>query len=472
MIDQDAFRPSHELPAALSQAPVRSESRTTGTASSAVCRALLTLSVALSQRLALICLLLFPVFESVAQTSEDAVAAPGTFNAEAASRAYLARQTPDQKARSDAYFEGGYWLQLWQFLYGAGVSVLLLQTRLSARMRDAACRFSRFKHLQTAAYAVQYILLTSLVALPLAIYSDFFREHKYGLATQNFAGWFGDWLKSLLVGVILGSVAMVGLFGVARRLRRSWHIWGAMLMLLFLMVLTLIGPVFIAPLFNQYTALQKPEVVDPILRLARANGITTDKVYQMDASRQSTRVSANVSGAFGTMRITLNDNLLNRCSPSEIQAVMGHEMGHYVLNHVYLGLLFFGVIIVVGFALLHWSLTRALTRFGGIWGIADVGDVAIVPLVVLVFSSYLFVLTPITNTFSRTQEMEADLFGLNAARQPDGFAEVALKLAEYRKMQPGPVEEWIFFDHPSGATRIRTAMRWKAENPQAGTDAR
>jgi STE24 endopeptidase len=254
------------------------------------------------------------------------------------------------------------------------------------------------------------------------------------------------------------------LFKIARRLQRTWHLWGAAVSVIFLAVMMVLSPVLIAPLFNKYTALDKPEVVSPILRLARANGITADKVYEMDASRQTTRVSANVSGFLGTMRITLNDNLLKRCSLGEIEAVMGHEMGHYVLNHIYKGLLFFGVVIVIGFAWLRWSLTRALARFGAKWQISDIGDPAVTPLVVLLFSSYLFVLTPITNTFVRSQEMEADMFGLNAARQPDGAAEVALKLGEYRKLQPGPIEEWVFFDHPSGATRIRAAMRWKAEN--------
>src|SRR5207253_3010555 len=145
--------------------------------------------------------------------------------------------------------------------------------------------------------------------------------------------------------------------------QRTWHIWGAVVMLVFLALLVLIAPVFIAPLFNKYTPLDKPEVVKPILRLARANGIRVDKVYQMDASRQTKRISANVSGLLGTMRITLNDNLLNRSSLPEIEAVMGHEMGHYVLNHVYKGLLFSAILIVVGFALLRWSLTRSLARF-------------------------------------------------------------------------------------------------------------
>jgi len=428
------------------------------------------LRVILGPRLTWICLLLAVALHSSALAAEQVTASTGAFNVEAETRAYLERQTAKEKTRSDAYFEGGYWVQLWQFLYGAALSLLLLQTRLSAGMRDLACRISRFKPVQTTAYAIQYILLTSLITFPLSVDTDFLREHQYGLATQNFAGWLGDWLKGLMVGVIIGCIAMVGLVGVVRRLQRTWHIWGACLSVVFLALLTLLSPVFIAPLFNKYTTLDKPDVVGPILRLARANGITTDRVYQMDASRQSTRVSANVSGFLSTMRITLNDNLLNRCSLPEIQHVMGHEMGHYVLNHVYKGLLFFGVVIVIGFGLVHWGLMRALGRFGNRWGITGVSDVAIVPLFVLLFSTYLFVLTPITNTFIRTQEIEADMFGLNAARQPDGAALAALKLGEYRKLQPGPIEEWIFFDHPSGATRIRTAMRWKAENlvPNSG----
>jgi STE24 endopeptidase len=232
----------------------------------------------------------------------------------------------------------------------------------------------------------------------------------------------------------------------------------------FLVLTIVIAPVFIAPLFNKYTLLSDPRVVEPILRLARANGINTDKVYQMDASKQTKRVSANVSGFLGTMRVTLNDNLLNRCSQAEIEAVMAHEMGHYVLNHVFKLLVFLGIIIVIGFLWLRWASSGLLNRFGVRWGISGLGDVAVTPLMVLLFTSYLFLLTPVSNSIIRMHEMEADMFGLNAARQPDGFAEAALKLAEYRKMEPGRLEEWIFYDHPSGATRIRTAMRWKAEN--------
>jgi STE24 endopeptidase len=395
----------------------------------------------------------------------EAPAPVGTaWEVEAATRAYLDRLSPEKRARSDAYFEGGYWLQLWEFLYGAGVALLLLQTRFSAWMRDRAVRLTRFLPLQTTAYGVQFIVVSAVLSLPLAVYTDHFREVQYGLGTQSFAGWFGDWAKGLLVSVVLGCGLMMALFGVVRRLPRTWHVWGAVVMVAFLVLTSVIGPVFIAPLFNQYTPLRDPKVVDPILRLARANGITADKVFEMDASRQTTRVSANVSGFLGTTRITLNDNLLKRCSPAEVEAVMAHEIGHDVLNHVFKAMMFFGILIVGGFAALRWATEGLLRRFGGRWGLRGIGDPAVTPLVMLLFATGSFLATPFTNSFIRSQETEADIFGLNAARQPDAFAEVALKLAEYRKLEPGPVEEWIFYDHPSGAARIRMAMRWKKEH--------
>jgi STE24 endopeptidase len=218
------------------------------------------------------------------------------------------------------------------------------------------------------------------------------------------------------------------------------------------------------PIFNKVTRLNDAKVTVPVLRLAHANGIPTNDVYQIDASRQTTRMSANVSGFGNTMRITLNDNLLRRGSPEEIQAVTGHEMGHYVLNHIPKSILFFFVLIVASFLYLRWALQWTLARWGGRWGIRDIADPAVLPLVMLLTGILFFVLTPILNTQTRTQEKEADMYGLNASRQPDGFAQAAIHLGEYRKMRPNPLEEWIFFDHPSGYNRIHAAMVWKGEN--------
>jgi STE24 endopeptidase len=256
---------------------------------------------------------------------------------------------------------------------------------------------------------------------------------------------------------------MMTVYAAIRRAGRRWWLWAAFVGIAFVTLGATIAPVYVAPMFNEYTPLEDGPVKERVLSMARANGISVSNVYKSDASRQSKRISANVSGMLGTERITLNDNLLERCSTEEIEAVMAHEIGHYVLNHAYKGILFFGLVLVGGCAFLNWGFERVHARHGQRWGIDGVDDPAGLPLLALLFSVYGFVLTPVTNSFIRAQEQEADLFGLNSARQPDGFATVALKLGEYRKLDPGRLEEVVFFDHPSGRVRIETAMRFKAE---------
>jgi STE24 endopeptidase len=389
------------------------------------------------------------------------------FDPQAATDQMLASVPADSRARSDAYFEGGYWIRLWSTLISAGVMIALLHTGLSRRMRERAERLTTRRPLQVAAYALMFIALTSIVTFPFALYTDFFREHQYGLSTQTLPQWLGDQVKAFGLGLLLGSLGIAGLYAVLRRTPRTWWIWGTLFVIALQTLGAIVFPVFIAPVFNTYTRLEEPAVRDPILRLARANGIHATEVWQVDASRQTTRISANVSGMFGTERITLNDNLLNRCSQACIESVMGHEMGHYVLNHGYELVLAFGVVTLVSFAIAQRVFERSRRRYESRWGIRDIADPAGLPLLLLILTVYGFVTLPVANTIIRTNEFEADIFGLNASRQPEGFAEAALKLGEYRKLDPSPWEERLMFDHPSGRTRIFTAMAWKAEQPPA-----
>jgi STE24 endopeptidase len=424
----------------------------------------------------LLLLVLLFAFSSAAQTAPaaqpdltkvPAAAQPSDhFDVDAATDAYLALMPASAKARSDAYFEGGYWLILWDFLLGAVIALLLLNLGWSAAMRNLAERITKWKWLQTFIYWVEYLLLTTVLGFPMAVYEGYFREWKYGLATQTFGPWMWDQVKGLGVGVVMGGILVVLLFWVVRKLPRTWWIWGAVVTMLFLVFSVMIGPVYLQPIFNKITRLDDPKVTRPILAMAQANGIPAHDVYQIDASRQTTRMSANVSGFGSTMRITMNDNLLRRGSQEEIEAVMGHEMGHYVLNHIPKDIQFFLIVVVIAFAYLRWSLDWCLKRWGAKWEIRGVSDPAVLPLVMLLVSIFFFVLTPIMNTQTRTQEAEADMFGVNASRQPDGFAQAAIHLGEYRKMKPTPLEEWFFFDHPSGYNRIHRAMQWKAENLQ------
>ncbi|QIL78029.1 M48 family metallopeptidase [Hymenobacter sp. HDW8] len=387
------------------------------------------------------------------------------FNIEAATQHYLNTLTPAQKASSDAYFEGGYWLQIWGLVYALGVAAIFLALGLSKVIKGWTSRLPG-KVLPTLAYAALYLLLAYLLNFPLSLYDDYFREHQYGLSNQSFGEWLTDDLKGLALSLVFGSLVLLALYAAIRRTGRNWWVWGTGILAIFLMISIFVSPVFISPLFNKYTPLPAGPVRDQILSMARANGVPADNVYLVDASKQSKRISANVSGLGSTIRVSLNDNLLNRSTPEEVQAVMGHELGHYVLNHIPKMLIFLVLIIGIGLWFVDWAFHRLIGRYGPRWGIASIADVSGLPLLMALFAIFMFVATPAFNTIIRTQEQEADVFGLNAARQPDGFATIAMKLSEYRKIDPSPLEEMIFFDHPSGHTRVLTAMRWKAEHLQ------
>ena len=386
----------------------------------------------------------------------------------AATQAWLDSVPQDKREKSDAYFEGGYWLILWNYLVAAGISIFLLWSRISARLRDFSQRLTKSKTLHVACYSVPYLLLVYVLSFPLNVYEHFVREHRYGLATQSFPAWFQEQLVGLGITLIGGTIFIIVLYAVFRQAPKTWWIWGAAVAVVFSFVLVFIAPVFIEPLFNTYKPLTKPEISEPVLAMAQANEIPVKQVFEVDASRQTTRVSANVSGFLGTTRIALNDNLLKQCTLPEIRAVMAHEMGHYVLNHGAKLLTYLGIFIVIGFALTRVLFDAAVRRWGNKWGVLGIADPAGLPLLALIFSTLLFLATPLLNTMVRVTEREADVFGINTAREPDGMAEVALKLGAYRKLNPTPLEEFIFYDHPSGRARIRMAMDWKAANLSAG----
>jgi STE24 endopeptidase len=389
----------------------------------------------------------------------------------AATQAWLATVPRDERKKSDAYFEGGYWLILWNFLLVAAISIFLLASGISARLRNFSERITKFKTLHVVAYALPYLVIVYVLTFPLNFYENFFREHQYGFATQSFLPWFREQLIGLGVGMVAGTILLIVLYAVFRRAPRTWWLWGTILAVIFAFVLVFIAPVFIEPLFNTYKPLGNPEIRDPILAMAQANQIPVKQVFEVDASRQTTRVSANVSGVVGATRIALNDNLLKQCTLPEIREVMAHEMGHYVLNHGAKLLTYFGIFILIGFALTRTLFDAAVKRWDDKWNVRGIPDPAGLPLLVLVFSALVFLATPFLNTVVRVTEREADAFGINTSREPDGMAKVALKLGAYRKLDPTPLEEFIFFDHPSGRARIRMAMDWKAANLPAGESA-
>lgn len=385
------------------------------------------------------------------------------FDPLAATEALLATVPPEAAARSDAYFEGGYWLLLWSALVSLAAALTLLHFGGAARLRDLAERISPRPWLAVLLVTPAFVVALTLLELPWAIYAGFVREHQYGFSTQRFAAWLGDAAISLAVSALQLTPVIAAGYWLIRRAGRAWWACAGAVAIAFLAFGLWIGPLYVEPLFNRYAPLEPGRLRDEILSLARANGIPSDDVLVVDHSRQTNRISANVSGAFGTARIALNDNLLRECTPAEIRAVVGHEMGHYAMGHASSLLIQMGLLLAIGFLFADRAFAWALHRFSARWRVRGLADPAGLPILYAALVVFFLAATPIYKTIFRAGEARADLFGLNAAREPDAFASVTLKIGSYRKLAPSPLEEALLYDHPSGRSRILMAMRWKAE---------
>lgn len=389
------------------------------------------------------------------------------FDPEAATQAYMATLKGAARAKSDAYFEGGYWLLLWGTLVAVLSDYVLLRTGLSARFRNWMERITKRRFLQSMLYGLPYVVASAILLLPWTIYTDYFREKQYGLMNQDFGAWAGEQGINLALDMVFLSIVIALIMAGIRRSPKRWWLWGTGIAGLFIAFIFMITPVFINPLFNTYAEMAPGPARERIVAMARSRNIPAEHIYVFDQSKQHKRISANVSGLGPTIRISLNDNLLNRTTLPETASVMGHEMGHYVLNH--------GLKLTIGFAIMFglcfWIASLIapgiIARRGTAWGLRGIDDVAAWPVYSIVVSALLLAMTPVKNTIIRIHESEADAFGLDVAREPDGFAQVSMKLSEYRKIEPGAIEEFVFYDHPSGRTRVRMAMDWKARHVAA-----
>ena len=391
------------------------------------------------------------------------------FDPREATTAYLEVVTPEEQTNTNGYVNAGYRLLLLEPLVGIAIAFLLLQLGLSRKWRDLAERLVKRKFLQAFAYVPIYLVVTTLILFPLAWYRDFYTEHKYGLSTQGFGDWFIEYLQANAFSLVGFSLFVAILYLILRWSPQRWWMWGAGLAVGFLGILLFIGPLYIQPVFNEYRPMDEGPLKNRILSIARANGMAADDVKQVDESKQTTRVSANVSGLFGTSRIALNDNLLNRASADGVEAVMAHEIGHYVLNHQWKLITYILLIFVICFAATNATFKAIFRRRGEAWGLRGIDDYAAFPLLYAVATVYMFLATPALYKIVYVHEVEADLFAINATQNPEAWAEVALMTAEYRKLHPPQWEENWLNHHPSPYARIYMAMRWRAENLPAAT---
>ena len=385
-----------------------------------------------------------------------------SFDPAAATKAYIDALGPEALAKAADYTRGSEWLSFWGVVVAGLVTYLFVRLRILDRI-DAKLGKRGFA-LRTFLVCAAFLLLSAIVTLPWDLYTGWWRETAYGRTSQPLGDYLGQGAISLVIGVLLGALFFLGIYALIRRAGKRWWIWSGGLAAAAISLILLLAPIVIEPLFNDYKPVPAGPVRDALVVQAKEAGIDPDRIYMFDGSRQSNNFTANVSGLGHSARIAISDVALKGASLDEVKAVTGHEIGHYVLGHVWIIVIVFSLLAVLLFFLADRLFPRVARAFGSDAGI---GDPRGFPLLMFLLSLFAFLAQPVLNTLSRTDESAADAYSLQTVNLPDALASALVKTAEYRSPRPNAVEEFVFYSHPSVERRVRAAMEWKAAHPPA-----
>ena len=388
------------------------------------------------------------------------------FDPAAATAAYLAQLPPEAHAKAVAYTQGGHWLLLWGALVTILVGLLVLRSGLLVRLRARIEGRKARPWLAAAAVLALYALLETLLTLPWTIYSEWWRETAYGLTSQPLGGFLAELTLNTFIVLIVSVLLFSLLYWLIRRTAERWWLWGGGLVTGFIIVMMVLAPVFVQPLFNTYREAPAGPVRDAVVEMAVAGGVPHDKIYIYDGSKQSNRYTANVSGLFGTAQIAMSDVMFAKGADlAEVKAVVGHEMGHYVHMHSIWMALTFGGLALVSFFLIARLFTPVF-KLTGAKGVTGLSDPAGFPAISIILAVLGLLGAPIIFSVTRAVETDADRYSLQHVNEPDGLARALVKTIEYRAATPSKLEETLFYDHPAVGSRVRMAMDWKAAQAQ------
>jgi len=369
---------------------------------------------------------------------------------------------PEPSEQAMRYYRSGNVLWFVEQAWSIAVLVVLLATGLSASLRNAARRVGRNWFFTIVAYFVLFTVVTTIVDLPLSYYTEYVRQHAYGLSNQTFGKWFGDTLKSLAVACVVGALVMWVPYLLLRKSPRRWWLYTAIALVPFIVLANLVAPIWIAPLFNKFEPMQDKALEQKILTLADRAGIEGSRVYQVNKSVDTKTLNAYVAGLFGTKRIVLWDTTLKRMTDRELLFVMGHEMGHYVLHHVWQAIAFSVLVLAASLYVAYRTADAVIARYGSRWGFTSLADVASLPLLLLLMSAFGLVVTPLELAFTRHLEHEADRFGLEITQTNHSAGTAFVKLQQDALANPRPGVLYKIFreSHPPLGERIDFANQY------------
>ncbi|UCG60774.1 MAG: M48 family metallopeptidase [Candidatus Zixiibacteriota bacterium] len=370
----------------------------------------------------------------------------------------------ERKAKLISYSR---FVNIWRFVgffVTLGVMALILFTGLSAKLRDWA-GVAKKKFLIVWLFVIMFVIVDYLLNFPFHFYRSFVVENQYGFLNQSFGEWLGEDLLGLLVTMVAIVIPVWFLYWLINK-ARLWWLWMTVIMIPIMVFFIVIAPVLIDPLFNKYEPLQDKQLEAEILQLASAAGIEGSDVFQVNASKQSAKVNAYVTGLFGTKRIVLYDTMIDNFETDEMKFVMGHEMGHYVMHHIWKGLGLAVLFIAFALWLTGRTINPIIIRFKSRFKFDRLGDIASLPLVLIFLTVLGFLFNPVSNGYSRHMERQSDKYGMDISKVSGESAAIAfdkLSVINLSDPDPHPLIEFWFYTHPALSKRINFVLTYKPE---------
>ena len=363
-------------------------------------------------------------------------------------------------AKAAAYTSGNHWLMAGGLLVSLGVAWLLIRSQLLVRLQAGLAERSFF--VRCFAVCASFLVLSSIIELPWSLYANWWRETQYGRTSQPLSDYLGQSGIGLATNTVLMGLFFTAVYALIGRAGKRWWLWSGGLTAGFIAGVLLLSPIVLEPLFNDYQPVPEGEVRDAVEAMAQEANIPLDRIFMFDGSRQSNNFTANVSGIGSSARIAISDVALGEATLDEVKAVTGHEVGHYVLGHIWYLVISLALMVMAGFFIADKVFASVARLLGAS---EDISDPTGLPVLLLIVGLLLTLAQPINYAVSRSNETAADQYSLQTVNLPDALATALVKTAEYRNPRPKALEEILFYTHPSVERRVLMAMEWKAEHP-------
>lgn len=332
---------------------------------------------------------------------------------------------------------------------------------LSHAIKSFSQSISPIFYIINGLYVVVFILFMTVLFLPLNYYRHFHLEHRFNLSNQTLKGWLWDATKSLALNLVFSILVVEVIYSFLKNFEHTWWLFSTGFYFFFTVILSRVTPTLLLPLFFKLKPLEDPDLTERLKRLASRVGARILGVFQMDMSRKTKKANAMFAGLGKTKRIILGDTLLAHYTPDEIESVLAHELGHYHYKHMWRFIISGIFTSLLSFFLVH----KILGALAAPLGLSAISDIAGLPIFALVLFLFFLLLMPFQNGYSRRLERQADRFALKETRNPEAFINTMKKLGEQNlsEIEPHPWVEWLLYDHPSIAKRIKMAIEYKSK---------